>query len=46
MPWRRRRVWDSYDAIVAACRDAWLFLINDLERIDTIAHRAWASVIL
>jgi hypothetical protein len=31
---------------LAACRDAWLFLVNDLDRIDTIAHRAWASVIL
>ena len=23
------RVWDSYEAIVAACKDAWLFLVGD-----------------
>ena len=39
-----RRVWDSYAAIVAACKDAWLFLIADQARIDSIAHRARAWV--
>lgn len=39
-----RGIWDSYDAIVAACRAAWMFLITDPSRIDTIAHRTWASV--
>ena len=39
-----RRVWDSYEAIVAACRDAWLFLVGDPDRIDSIACRSWASV--
>ena len=39
-----RRVWDSYQAIDAACREAWLFLVSDRERIDSIAHRAWAWV--
>ena len=24
-----KRVWDSYEAIVAACKDAWHFLIGD-----------------
>ena len=38
------RVWQSYEAIVAACKEAWLFLIADLERIASIAHRAWAWV--
>ena len=37
-------VWDSYDAIVAACKDAWDFLIGDSERIGSIAHRSWAWV--
>jgi len=37
-------VWDSYEAIVAACRDAWRFLVNDPDRIRSIAHRDWASV--
>lgn len=40
------RVWQSYEAILAACKEAWLFLIGDLERINSIAHRAWAWVIL
>jgi transposase len=37
-------VWDSYDAIVTACRDAWQFLVGDPERIRSISHRDWASV--
>ena len=37
-------VWDSYDAIVEACRKAWEFLINDPERIRSIGTREWASV--
>ena len=37
-------VWDTYDAILAACKDAWLFLVGDRERIDSIAHRSWAWV--
>jgi len=39
-----RRVWDSYEAILAACKDAWLFLVNDLQRIDSISYRSWARV--
>jgi hypothetical protein len=39
-----RRVWDSYEAIVQACKDAWHFLVADPERINSIAHRSWASV--
>lgn len=38
------RIWDSYDAIVTACTEAWLFLVGDPERIQSIAHRSWASV--
>lgn len=41
-----RRVWNTYDAILAACKDAWLFLIHDPERINSIAHRTWACVSL
>ena len=37
-------VWDSYDAILHACRDAWNWLIADPKRIASIAHRTWASV--
>ena len=38
------RVWDSYDAIVMACAEAWKFLTSDPDRIRSIAHRHWASV--
>ena len=37
-------VWDTYDAIVEACRLAWEFLINDPDRIRSIGTREWASV--
>lgn len=36
-------VWDTYDAIVEACRRAWQFLINDPGRIRSIGTRDWAS---
>src|SRR5260370_26094220 len=39
-----RRVWDSYEAIVASCKEAWHFLIGDPERINSIARRSWAWV--
>ena len=39
-----RLVWNSYDDIVAACKEAWHFLIADPGRINSIAHRSWASV--
>jgi len=38
------RVWDSYEAILAACKDAWNFLIGDRDRIDSIAPRSWVCV--
>lgn len=37
-------VWDTYDAIVEACRKAWEFLIKDPEHIRSIGTREWASV--
>lgn len=37
-------VWDTYDAIVEACRKAWEFLISDPDRIQSIGTRKWASV--
>jgi transposase len=39
-----RLVWDSYDAIVTACKEGWNFLINDPDRIRSIGHRDWACV--
>ena len=38
------RVWDSYDDILQACKDAWNFLIDDPDRIRSIGTRTWASV--
>ncbi len=35
------RVWDSYEAIVEACVNAWNFLINDPDRIRSIGMREW-----
>lgn len=37
-------VWDSYQAIVEACRKAWDFLITDPDRIRSIGTRDWACV--
>lgn len=40
----RARLWDTYDAIVEACRNAWAFLTDDPNRIRSIGTREWASV--
>ena len=37
-------VCDSYELIVEACRQAWLFLVSDPERIVSISTRSWARV--
>jgi transposase len=39
-------VWDSYEAIVPACKRAWDFLITDPDRIRSIGTRDWACVSL
>jgi hypothetical protein len=38
------RVWDTYNAIVLACADAWRFLMGDPDRIRSIATRSRACV--
>jgi hypothetical protein len=38
------RVFDTYDAIVDACCDAWNWLTAQPERITTIGTRSWAKV--
>jgi transposase len=38
------RVWDSYEAIVEACCDAWNQFVGDVARITSITTRDWASV--
>ena len=37
-------VWDTYDAIVEACRKAWQFLTDHPGRIRSIGTREWATV--
>ena len=37
------RVFETYDAIVDACCDAWNALIKQPDRITTIATREWAA---
>jgi transposase len=37
-------VFDSYDAIVAKCCEAWNFFANDAEAIASITSRSWAAV--
>jgi len=39
-------VWNSYDAIVQACKKAWDFFVNDPDRIRSIGSRKWACVSL
>ena len=38
------RVWESYEAILDACRNAWNFLMGDPKRIKSITLRDWAKV--
>jgi hypothetical protein len=37
-------VWDSYEEILAACADAWKWLVDDPGRIRSIGTREWATV--
>ena len=37
-------IWDTYDAIVTTCADAWNWFVNDLDRIRSIGTRSWATV--
>ena len=39
-------VWESYDDIVEACKNAWNWLIDDPARITSIGTREWACVSL
>lgn len=39
-------VWNSYEAILEACRTAWHFLIDDPKRIRSIGRLDWACVTL
>ena len=39
------RVFDTYDAIVDACCDAWNKLMNMPQRFASITHRTWARAV-
>jgi transposase len=39
------RVFETYDAILDACQDAWRKLLAELGRITSIAAREWATVV-
>jgi hypothetical protein len=39
------RVWNSYDAIVQACCDAWNALMQIPERLISITYRPWAKAV-
>jgi transposase len=39
------RVWDSYEAILDACCDAWNRLMQMPERLAAITTRDWAKVV-
>ena len=36
-------VWDSYDDILNACKEAWWFLTDDPDPITSIGYREWAT---
>ena len=38
------QVWDTYEDILEACKNAWNFLIDDPDRIQSIGTRDWACV--
>jgi hypothetical protein len=38
-------VWETYDDIVKACRDAWNKLMQMPDRIASITRRTWAKAV-
>ena len=41
--WLSHRVWDTYEATLDACQDAWNKLMQSPERIASLTTRAWAK---
>jgi hypothetical protein len=39
-------VWDTYDDIIEACKDAWNWLMDQPDRVSSIGGRKWACVSL
>jgi hypothetical protein len=40
------RVWDTYDVIINACRDAWNKLMQMPDRIASITKRSWVKQVI
>lgn len=40
----RSTVWDSYDETIKVCKTAWNWLIDDPDRMRSIATRSFATV--
>jgi len=40
------RIWETYEAILAACRDAWNKLMKMPECIASLARRSWAKPVI
>jgi hypothetical protein len=38
------RLWDSYEAIVDACCDAWNAFVADVARMASMTTRKWATI--
>jgi hypothetical protein len=38
------QVWQTYDDILEACKNAWNFLIDDPGRIQSVGSRSWSCV--
>jgi hypothetical protein len=40
------RIWDSYETILQACRNAWNKLMETPDRIASLTRRAWAKPVI
>ena len=40
------KVWDTYDAILDACCDAWNSFAQQPERLTSITNRSWANAVI
>jgi transposase len=44
--WLSHKVWNTYDAILDACCDAWNTLTRTPERLTSITSRSWATAVI
>ena len=44
--WLSHKVWDTYDAILDACCDAWNRFAQQPERLTSITNRSWANAVI